>query len=98
MKKTIVLLALAGLLAGCQHAGSASNAKAHPEIGSKAWYAWVDEAAGVSDGQGHGPDYGSPEWCRAAHWRVFGVRDDGGENCSPAWQQSVDKALRIAGH
>lgn len=69
----------------------------YPPLGSDAWYAWVDKAAGVSDGQGHGPDYGTSEWCNAAHWRVFGERSDASSDCSPAWQESISKALRASG-
>ena len=75
----------------------------HPEVppmpvGSDAWFAWVDRTAGVSDGHGHGPDFGSSEWCHAANWRVFRVHNTEGDDCSPAWMRKLDQALRQAGH
>lgn len=67
-------------------------------LGSDAWFAWVDRTAGVSDGHGHGPDFGSSEWCHAANWRVFRVHNTEGDDCSLAWMRKLDAALRQAGH
>lgn len=102
MKKTLAWLALGTVLStalmGCApKAGQTAATADHPALGSDAWYAWVDKAAGVSDGQGHGPDYATAEWCNAANWRVFGLRNDDGKDCSPQWQAAISKALRESG-
>lgn len=102
MKKTwtalVLSAALSTALLGCAPISSQTTAHAdYPPLGSDAWYAWVDKAAGVSDGQGHGPDYATAEWCNAANWRVFGKRNDDGKDCSPEWQAAISKALRESG-
>lgn len=95
MKIQLGLLILSAWIAGCAQLDKPVNtATDQPANGSFAWYEWVDKAAGVSDGQGHGPDFGSSEWCHAANWRVFGKRNTDGDNCSPEWQESISKALR----
>jgi hypothetical protein len=34
----------------------------------------VSRKSGVYDAEGHGPDPGSDEWCRAVDYKVFGRR------------------------
>ena len=68
-------------------------APANPTLGSPAWYAWVDRSLHIRDGQGHGPDPGSPEWNRAVQ-RKLGQEAPQLEPGSPQWQQSVDALLR----
>jgi hypothetical protein len=68
-------------------------APANPTLGSPAWYAWVNRSLHIGDGQGHGPDPGSPEWNRAVQ-RKLGQEAPQSEPGSPQWQQSVDALLR----
>lgn len=76
------------VLAACQATSS------NPAVGSHAWMAWAEQKAGVTDGQGHGPDHGSQEWCDALHYRVYGVRAENGAACDRDWMVGVDRALR----
>lgn len=103
MKKIEVLTVgiCAAVLAACvpfKGSESANASAESPQLGSDAWYEWVDEKAGVSDGHGHGPDYGSGEWCQAANWRVFGQRNNDETVCSQEWMQAVDQTLKSKGH
>lgn len=68
-------------------------APADPTLGSPAWYAWVNKSLHISDGQGHGPDPGSPEWNQAVQ-RKLGQEAPRSTPGSPEWQQSVDALLR----
>ncbi|HET7300117.1 MAG TPA: hypothetical protein VFJ01_05640 [Oleiagrimonas sp.] len=70
-----------------------ATAPANPTLGSPAWYAWVDHSLHIGDGQGHGPDPGSPEWNRAVQHKL-GQEAPQSEPGSPQWQQSVDALLR----
>lgn len=95
MKRGFLALTATVCMMGCAQLGSSAQpANDYPPIGTDAWYAWVDQTAGVSDGQGHGPDYGSAEWCQAAHWRVFSQRNSAAADCSPEWQETLSQALR----
>jgi len=86
MKRIIVALSLI-LLAACH-----SVAPADP-VGSPAWMESVDRRLSVSDGQGHGPDYGSQEWCDAVYFRLHGWRAAEPVPCDQAWMEEIDKAL-----
>lgn len=67
----------------------------HPNlVGTQEWYVWVNEAAGISDGQGHGPDLGSDEWNRAVQKRVMGFEADESIAFDKNWQRRVDRAIR----
>lgn len=89
-----VLLAATALLPACRHVpGSGGAASQAGEVGSPAWFADVDRKLGVSDGQGHGPDAGSQEWCDAAHFKLHGQRASQPVPCDAAWLQELDAAL-----
>lgn len=67
----------------------------HPNlVGTPEWYAWVDAAGGISDGEGHGPDYGSDEWNRAVQRKVMGFEADDSIAFDKNWQKRVDRAIR----
>ncbi len=82
MTATLVLL-----LVGCQEAPQ-------PATGTAAWLERVERAVDVSDGQGHGPDTGSGEWCDAVYFKLFGQRPEQPGGCSAEWREKVDAALR----
>jgi len=44
-------------------------------VGTAAWYEAVEEAVGISDDMGHGPDIGSGEWMMAVDKKVFYDKD-----------------------
>lgn len=77
------------LLAACQSVPSP-----HGAVGSDAWLAYVDQRLSISDGQGHGPDYASQEWCDAVHFKLHGQRSAHPTACDQAWMQAVDAKLR----
>ncbi len=70
-----------------------STKPANPMLGSKAWYAWVDQVLGISDDDEHGPEPGSPQWNEAVQKRL-GQEAPQSQPGSPDWQQSVDALLR----
>lgn len=72
-------------------------AASHPDLGSPAWFEWVEATAGITDGHGHGPDHGSQEWCDAVSFKVYGERPDGTEGaiaCDQVWMADIDARLR----
>jgi len=77
------------LLAACQ-----SAPPSHGNVGSDAWLAYVDQRLSISDGQGHGPDYGSQEWCDAVHFKLHGQRPAAPTPCDQTWMQEVDAKLK----
>lgn len=76
------------LLAACQSVGP------DEPIGSAAWLERVDRQLSVSDGQGHGPDYGSQEWCNVVHFKLYGQHAAEPVPCDQAWMEETDWALR----
>ncbi|HCA16958.1 MAG TPA: hypothetical protein DEO64_07475 [Alcaligenes faecalis] len=84
----ILLLVPALLLAACQSAGST------PKVGSDAWLGKVDRQLAVSDGQGHGPDYGSQEWCNVVHFRLYGQAATKPVPCDRAWMERVELEMK----
>ena len=84
----ILMLVPVLLLAACQ--GAAIN----DEVGSEAWLEKVDQRLSVSDGEGHGPDYGSREWCRVVHIRLYGKEPTQRIPCDQAWMETVDRELK----
>lgn len=93
-------LLFTALLAGCasapgggQEGGSAPSSDAGaPTLGTPEWQTWVDRKIGSGDGQGHGPDVGSSEWCSTIDFRLFGGAS-GLPPCSPLWNQRVHHML-----
>ncbi len=67
----------------------------HPNlIGTEEWYVWVEEAAGITDGHGGGPDHGSTEWNHAVQRKVMGFEPDESMSFDKSWQRQVDRAIR----
>jgi hypothetical protein len=61
----------------------------------KAWAAWVEKRAPVSDDQGHGPDIGGEEWMAALD-RKLGITDaqgHGPDQGSDEWRGAVEHKL-----
>lgn len=85
-----VVFAIASLLSlvGCQGLQKTSS-----DVGSQAWFNRVETLLGVSDGQGHGPDHGSTEWCNAVHFKLYGKRPAVDVSCDKDWMLVVDQAL-----
>ncbi|NYT63823.1 hypothetical protein H0A66_16015 [Alcaligenaceae bacterium] len=75
------------LLAACQSTAPVG-------VGSAAWLGKVDSQLSISDGQGHGPDHGSQEWCNAVHFKLYGQHAAGPVPCDQAWMEETDRALR----
>lgn len=67
-----------------------------PSIGTNEWFDWVETKAGITDGQGHGPDQGSEEWCRAVSFKVYGKEPEGAVTCDQVWMADIDARLRAA--
>lgn len=65
------------------------------DVGSTAWMERVDRELRISDGQGHGPDYGSQEWCNVVHFRLYGRHATEPVACDRQWMQEVDRTLRV---
>ena len=85
VKFTVYFLPL--VLAACQTATPA------PTVGSPEWMAWAEQKAGVTDGQGHGPDHGSQEWCDSLHYRVYGQHAANRAPCNQEWMIQIDREL-----
>lgn len=62
-------------------------------VGSDAWMARVDRVLSVSDGQGHGPDFGSQEWCDVVHFKLHGQHAAERVPCDQEWMRTVDAQL-----
>jgi hypothetical protein len=75
---------------------TASVQPANPVLGSKEWYAWVDQSLGISDDDEHGPEPGSPRWNESVQRRL-GQEAPQSQPGSPDWQQAVDALLRTRG-
>lgn len=84
----ILMLVPALLLAACQSAAPME------EVGSEAWLEQVDRLLAVSDGEGHGPDYGSREWCHVVHIRLYGQKPTQPVPCDQAWMETVDREMK----
>lgn len=86
--RTFLMLVPALLLAACQNMASTEK------VGSEAWLEKVDRQLAVSDGQGHGPDYGSQEWCNVVHIRLYGQDPAQPVPCDQAWMEKVDQEIK----
>lgn len=84
----ILMLVPAFLLTACQ------SAVPTEKVGSYAWLEKVDRQLAVSDGQGHGPDYASQEWCNVVHFRLYGQIAETPVPCDQAWMEQVDQQLK----
>ena len=96
MFKKIILGATFMVCVGC---GSQSNIETKPAdlqipaMGSEDWFFWVEKKLGTSDGLGHGPDYGSQEWCMVIDHKLFSGKS-GVAPCSSAWNEKVTEKLK----
>ena len=77
-------------------ATAASVQPANPALGSKEWYAWVDQSLDISDDDERGPEPGSPRWNESVQRRL-GQEAPQSQPGSPDWQQAVDALLRTRG-
>ena len=84
----IFMFAPALLLAACQTTAPTEA------VGSEAWLEQVDRQLAVSDGQGHGPDFGSQEWCNVVHFRLYGQVPVQPVPCEQAWMERVDQEMK----
>ncbi|NYT65007.1 hypothetical protein H0A58_03380 [Alcaligenaceae bacterium] len=75
------------LLAACQIAPK-------NDVGSFAWMEKVDQQLSISDGQGHGPDYGSQEWCNVVHFKLYGQHAAESVPCDQVWMEETDRVIR----
>lgn len=76
------------LLAACQNAAIDRR-----EVGDAAWFKQVDRELSISDEHGHGPDYGSQEWCNAVHFKLYGQHAAEPVSCDRNWMKKVDRAI-----
>ncbi|CAM4316789.1 hypothetical protein [Kerstersia similis] len=67
-----------------------------PAIGTNEWFDWVETTAGITDGQGHGPDQGSQEWCQAVSFKVYGKQPETTVTCDQVWMADIDARLRTS--
>ncbi|MDV2117456.1 hypothetical protein [Alcaligenes faecalis] len=84
----IFMFVPAFLLAACQ------TTTPTEAVGSEAWLEQVDRQLAVSDGQGHGPDFGSQEWCNVVHFRLYGQAAVQPVPCDQAWMEKVDQEMK----
>lgn len=77
------------LLAACQ-----SISPSLGTVGSADWMEKIDRELAISDGQGHGPDHGSQEWCDAVYFKTYGERPVTPTSCDQEWMQDIDGAMR----
>jgi hypothetical protein len=98
MRRPLLAGMAALLLAACSPSSpdpGASRTQSAPtdaQLGSDAWYDWVDRSLGIAQ-DGHGPDHGSAEWNQAVQ-RKLGQEAPQATPGSPEWQQAVDALLR----
>jgi hypothetical protein len=83
--KIIVVTLSFTLLGACQSPPDVS-------IGSPLWLEWVESVVQTGDGQGHGPDIGSEEWCRAVDQKLFAAPSVE-PPCSAGWQIRVNDEI-----
>lgn len=84
MRLSLLMLLVA--LAACQSVAST-------DVGTNAWLERVNNRLSISDSQGHGPDFGSQEWCNAVHFKLHGRHAAEPVPCDQAWMEEVDRAL-----
>lgn len=93
---SVMLFSVTMLLSGCQlRTENDANSPAlptTPALGSADWQQWVDTNIQSGDGQGHGPDIGSEEWCGTIDHRIF-RGSTGLTPCSDEWNQKVTEVI-----
>lgn len=108
MLKGIALgLVILGVCVGCSSQGTEKKTSTQntlvkstasiPVIGSEDWLVWVEKSVGTADGAGHGPDYGSQEWCFVVEKKLF-TNASGITPCTVEWNQKVTDALLKSVH
>lgn len=83
----LILIVCVLLLGAC-----AANQN-RPEVGSFEWFQLVEQKYPSSDGHGHGPDYGSQEWCEVIYFKMHGERSKQTVACDKAWFEEVDRQI-----
>lgn len=81
------------LLIACQQTTKPIDRDDGIIVGSTAWYEKVEQTYPTSDGQGHGPDYGSQEWCDVVYFRMHGEHASEPVPCNAEWFEYVDSKL-----
>lgn len=71
---------------------STENTANAPAEGSEDWLVWVEKSVGTGDGAGHGPDYGSQEWCFVIEKKLF-ANASGMTPCTKSWNHKVTETL-----
>ncbi len=74
------------------HTTMATATPTTPIVGSEDWLVWVEKRVGTGDGAGHGPDYGSQEWCFVIEKKLF-ANASGVAPCTAEWNQKVTDTL-----
>lgn len=83
-------------IAGCNSLVNVKTVPADsqiPQLGSEDWFVWVEHGVPTGDGQGHGPDYGSSEWCMVVDYKLF-AKESGVAPCSSLWNEKVTERLK----
>lgn len=96
MLKKVILTSVMISCLGCNSQTSVKHVSACPQIpsiGSEQWLLWVEKEVGTGDGHGHGPDYGSQEWCRVIDRKLF-LGKSGEVPCSALWNEKVTQELK----
>lgn len=88
LRQCLVVISAFLICTACTTNSTSSTSK----VGSEEWFAKVDKQLPVGDGEGHGPDLGSTEWCGAVDYKLFN-RSSGLTPCTPAWNEKVNQQL-----
>lgn len=101
LKLTALGLFFLGMCVGCAERSNSKPIKQQPlvvatanipPVGSEDWFVWVEKSVATGDGQGHGPDYGSQEWCFVIEKKLF-ANKSGVTPCTNEWNQKVTDTL-----
>lgn len=93
--KVNILAGLVIFLSACTTTNNPKNLSQSPEIGSNIWFELVESQFPTSDGQGHGPDYGSQEWCDVVYFKINGKRSKEPVSCNRQWFEYIDSKLGL---
>lgn len=97
MKTSIIIASLIFLAACTSNPSFTANADKtniqNTQIGTMDWFELVETQFPTSDGQGHGPDYGSQEWCEVVYFKIYGEHSEQAVSCDEQWFEFVDHKL-----
>lgn len=101
-KQAVFGILVLGICSGCVQSTSESQkndvstvavaSASAPPLGTDDWFVWVEKTVGTGDGAGHGPDYGSQEWCLVVNKKLF-KGESTVSPCSPEWERKVTDTL-----